>query len=137
MGSLHLMVGRDGETYARQRFEAMGYKVTIPPPRSKRGDLVVTNIETGQILKVEVKTSMEGVGRKWKVCLNKAKHTFVGHADLVVIQLVIRTGRVVSFFIPSEILLNKNTLTWRNPETPNSKWAQYRQADYRIFGGVG
>lgn len=79
---------------------------------------------------------MEGVGRKWKVCLNKGKHTFVGHADLVVIQLVIRTGRVVSFFIPSEILLNKNTLTWRNPETPNSKWAQYRREDYRIFGGV-
>lgn len=67
MGSLHLMVGRSGEAYAQQRFEAMGYKVTIPPPRSKRGDLVVTNIETGQILKVEVKTSMEGVGRKWKV----------------------------------------------------------------------
>ena len=134
MNGLNLLVGAGGEAHAHVMLEKAGYVVTYPTER-KQGDLKVTDKATGQILKVEVKTSREGRDGKWQVSLNRGAKTSVRHADVVIIQLVMRSGRVVVFIIPAWIVATKKQITWRNPETPNSKWAQYRQLDYRL-GGV-
>jgi hypothetical protein len=134
MNGLNLLVGAGGEAYARVRLQEAGYVVDIPPER-KQGDLRVID-KDGEIFKLEIKTSREGRDGKWQVCLNRGIKTSVRHADYVLIQLVMRSGRVVVFLIPAWVVATKKQITWRNPETPNSKWAQYRRQDYQIFGGV-
>lgn len=132
---MNVLVGAGGEAHAYRQLQEAGYVVTYPTER-KQGDLKVIDKTTGEIFKVEVKTSREGRDGKWQICLNRGKKTSVKHADFVLIQLVMRSGRVVVFLIPAWIIATKKQITWRNPETPNSKWAQYRREDYRIFGGV-
>ena len=132
--AMNLMVGGFGEAYAHRQFVQAGYEVACPTEK-KQGDLRIKNPNTGEVLRIEVKTSQKGV-RGWCVCLNKAGKTSVEHSDMVVLQLVTRAGYVVSYFIPSELLINKKSISFRRADSPNSKWAQYRKPDYRVFGGV-
>lgn len=127
----HVKVGRGGEAYAQQQFEQAGYRVDSPPEK-KQGDLRVIDKATGEIFKVEVKTSRRGKSGHWQVCINKDKKTRATHADFVVIQLVLGEMRVVTFIIPAWVLASKQKLSWRNPMTPNSKWATYRVEQYRV-----
>lgn len=131
----NLLVGAGGEAYAQAKFEACGYEVKPTLPNSKQGDFRIKNPVTGEVMRVEIKTSRKGV-KGWCVCLNKGKKTAARHADMVVLQLITQAGRVVCYFIPSDILANKQSISFRTADSPNSKWGEYRRVDYAVMGGV-
>ncbi|MCU0481684.1 MAG: hypothetical protein MUE54_10810 [Anaerolineae bacterium] len=133
--ALNILMGKAGEAYAEKQFMDMGYKVTYPT-EYKQGDLRVVDVTTGEIVRVEVKTARRGQNGRWQVCFRKGKKTDCHHADLVVMQLVLDSGQVIPYFIPSSDIGMLQGTSFSNATSPSGKWAGYRRGDYRIFGGV-
>lgn len=104
---------------------------------AKLGDLWVLDKSTGEMLKIEVKTSKRGKRGKYQFCLRKAdKHgrTTIDHADYVVLLCVGLSGAMTPFVVPAAALTSKK-ISIRNPQSDKSKYSQYRQRlDNLTFG---
>lgn len=134
------LLGHEGERFAKQQFEAAGYVVSIPTEK-RNGDLRIKDPKTGQVMKVEVKTSRNGVDGRWQFCITrragKRNKTDCTHADAVLLQAVNRvTGLVMTYIIPSNVLAGQAILRMSRAGSAKGKWEQYRVADYAVMGGV-
>lgn len=119
--------GFAGEYFARHTLQRAGYVVTIPTEK-KRGDLRVTDIFTGEVWKVEVKTARRRPDGRWsfqlKVKCGKGNRTDYRHSDYVMLLAVIGGGKVASYLIPVSKLGNRNTVTISNLNS--GMWTDYR-----------
>jgi hypothetical protein len=64
-------VGLYGETWAAAALENAGYIVRAPDG-TKRGDLAVVNVSTGESIRVEIKTARRGSDGTYRFCLERA-----------------------------------------------------------------
>lgn len=122
-------IGLMGELIAKRLFESACYSVVTPQPKQHRGDLVVTDTFTGEMLKIEVKTARRGKDGKWRFTLWKKNHTDHRDADYVVLLPVLKSGRVVPFVIPvSELENQKQAVITSHPENYAGRLSVYRRS---------
>lgn len=134
-------LGMLGERHAAYLLQRVGYHVETVPKEAHAGDLRVTCPQTGEVWRVEVKTSRRANNRRepgWQFCLRKPKHTDYAHADFVLLMAVRAAGTVVCFLIPTDAIetASQIRLACRNPLEYKGKYARYRMPyDGLQFGG--
>lgn len=122
-------IGLMGEMIAKRLFESACYSVITPQAGQHRGDLVVTDISTGEMLKIEVKTARRGKDGKWRFTLWKKNHTNHRDSDYVVLLPVLKSGRVIPFVIPvSELENQKQAVITSHPENYAGRLSAYRRS---------
>lgn len=135
-GLTPLALGAEGEQFARQQFEAMGYVVSIPTEK-KAGDLRVMNPDTGEVLRVEIKTGRDGRDGRWQFCITRRavgrNKTNCQDSDMVVVQAVNAiTGLVMVYVIPTKEVNGQAILRISQAGSARSKWARF-MSDYQIM----
>jgi hypothetical protein len=118
-----------GELLVMHMLEGTRWKVYRPKAR-KAGDLWVTDTLTGEVLKVEVKTSTTGWQGSFQFCLRKPGHTTIDHAD-VVILLCIDGDDVYPYVIPVKFFEQRvKAAISSHPDKYAGRWATFlQQAD--------
>ena len=120
-------LGALGEQLVYLLLEQNGYTVSAVHPGEKRGDLRVVT-PSGEIMRVEVKTSRRAPDGKWRFRLYKPGHTDHKHSDVVILLCIARTGYSVPFVIPTDVLrYQTNAVISSNPYVYAGKFAPYRQ----------
>lgn len=121
-------VGALGELLAMRMLERRGYQVKFAPARAKQGDLRVI-MPSGEVLRIEVKTSRQGKNKAWQFCMNKEKKTSIANVDLVILLCVLPSAAVIPYVIPIAALTRsaKRLSITSEPSTYNGKYSQYRQ----------
>lgn len=117
-------LGVVGERVAATALARAGWQVTTLTHGGT--DLRAKNPETGELVKVEVKTSRRGNDRKWRFNLQSAR-TSHKKSDVVMLQQILDSGAIYTYLIPSQELGNRKQLTLPSPDY-KGKWAAYRQA---------
>jgi len=125
-------VGSAGELVAYDLLERAGYEVARIGRGDKRGDLLAIDKDTGEMWRIEVKTS-RNTGRGWRFSLFKAGHTDCRHADVVMLLAVLKNGKCVPFVIPVSAVGNRKTIEFRRePKDYTGQWAAYRQKPHEL-----
>lgn len=136
----HTAVGAMGEQTAAALLRQSGYTVHQVAPGQRHGDLLAIDPDTGEMWKVEVKTSRRSK-RGYQFCLRKKDqhgHTNASDADIVLLLAVLKTGRVVVFVVPVAALGEQKCISFRtHPEDYAGRLAGYRCRGQRINLGVG
>lgn len=118
-------LGWMGEVTVSQQLQAAGYHVQ--PGRAGEGDLRAIDTRTGQILRIEVKTALQSIDRKWRFLLWKPGHTDYRHSDVVILLAVLDDYHYVAFAIPRADLGQRSQLCISsNPATYKGWLASYR-----------
>ena len=121
--------GKVGEKLVSLMLESQGYRVTVPD-RKCQGDLIATDLTTGEALRVEVKTGLAGSNREFKFCLQKDDRyggTDCGRSDVVILLAVTRAGSHALFVIPAGDLAQKSIAISGDPHQYRGKWSTFRQ----------
>lgn len=96
-------VGDAGEKLAISLLQDAGYKA-FKPSEKRAGDIHAICRATGELHKVEVKTSTYSpVHKRWQFCLKKHHKTDCQHSDFVLFILIAKS-RVYTFLVPSAFL---------------------------------
>lgn len=96
-------VGYFGEKLAIAMLQDAGFKAFKPSERFA-GDVHAVDRHTGEIFKIEVKTSTYSeASKKWQFCLSKPRKTDVSHSDYVLF-ILIEKSRVFTYLVPSAFL---------------------------------
>lgn len=96
-------IGTFGELLARELLLGNGYLV-----ETGRGcDLVAGNPHTGQVYRIEVKTSRRCKDGKWRFTLYKKSHTDHRKSDVVILMCISDVGIAIPFIIPVTELQNQ------------------------------
>lgn len=120
-------IGGIGEIWLSEALRNQGYEVQPGIQGQKRGDLLAIHPKTGEITKIEVKTSRRCKDGKWRFTLTKKGCTDHRHADKVALLAVLKTGQVVVFMIPvSEVADQNAAVISSHPEQYNGKFAKWR-----------
>lgn len=126
-------VGHLGELAAVLLLERAGYKVHIPETRTT-GDLHAINPNTGELIRVEVKTARRGKDRKWRFTLLKidpndgSPQTDHRYSDIVLLLAVTLSGALVPFVIPVQAVAARHQIAiTSDPRTYGGRFAIYRQ----------
>lgn len=121
-------VGALGEILAARTLERRGYAVSFSARHQQMGDLRVIT-PTGEIKRVEVKTSRQGKDHYWQFCLRKERKTDINHSDLVLLLCVYISGLVIPFVVPTRIFKQRGSKfsIGYDARTYNGKLAIYRQ----------
>lgn len=136
-GANHRALGMLGEYHAREKLREAGYLVEFVTAR-KVGDLRVVNPQTGEIVRVEVKTARSGNDGMWQFCLSRTNKTGsdktnCGNADITILQCVVgKAGLVVAYAIPSKILAGMRKINLRTVGSARSKWSKYIVGSYTL-----
>ncbi len=137
-------VGLYGEQIAAQLLEEAGYQVSFTQAAERRGDLHVIDPDTGEIIRVEVKTARRNGNGRWAFCLRRKSRSGVGvrtdvaYSDVVILLAVLKSGRVVPFVIPSDELGTITTIKIpTHPQDYKGKYAVYRQSLHDLSLEVG
>lgn len=126
-------LGTIGEMYARQLIEQNGY--IVKESTSHNGDLLVIEPDTGETLKIEVKTAKRGKDKKWRFTLYKKGHTNHRNADIVLLLAVTKSGQIVPFVVPVEAISDKSQCCiTSHPTTYAGKLAEYRVKNLNRVG---
>ncbi len=121
-------IGALGERLAAGLLEKAGYLVSFTRYGEKRGDLVAIDQTTGEVIRIEVKTSRRGKDRRWRFTLHKRGCTDHRHADVVILLAVLKSGRAIPFVVPVEAIQHVHAVTiCSHPEAYGGKLAVYRQ----------
>lgn len=132
----HRAVGTLGEHYAAALLASAGYVVGNTQPGQKRGDLLAVDPDTGECIRVEVKTARRAKNGQWQFLLHKHdRHgrTSCHHADVVILLCALKTGRAVPFVIPCNVIGKRQRISISSyPTTYAGKWAQYRQRPHQL-----
>lgn len=122
-------VGVAGEQWAAAALERAGYYVSFTCQRAP-GDLRVLCPDTGEIIRIEVKTARRTRRKVWQFNLYRKLHdrvcTDAQKSDFVVLLAVHPSGRITPFVLPAAILGQQKQVTIAHPDGLN-KWARYRQ----------
>lgn len=93
-------LGTWGEAWVMNALHTNGYKVSNAHRGEFRGDLRVVDQATGEVIRLEVKTSRTGKDGRYRFCLRKKGHTDIAHADYVALLCVSRWGTVTPYLAP-------------------------------------
>ncbi len=124
----HTSLGFYGEHYAAWRLFKSGYKVDFLFAGTKSGDLLATDLTTGEITKVEVKTSLrnEATGR-FSFCLRKLNKTNYQHSDAVMLVAIDNLRFHHVFVVPVDAFNGVSYFAFRtNPIVYAGKLDEYR-----------
>jgi len=103
-------VGDAGERLAISLFQEAGYKAYKPQERHA-GDVHAVCRQTGELFKVEVKTSTwSDKFKKWQFCLKKAKKTDCQHSDYILF-ILIEKSQTFTYLVPSALLVDCRQLS--------------------------
>lgn len=131
-----LSVGLYGEQIVAAALREQGYQVEHFRRGTKRGDLVATDPETGEVITIEVKTSRRGASGFYQWTLFKRdKYGATNHrySDIVVLLAALKTGRVVPFVIPVNAIRNLHSIKFRtHPQDYAGRYARYRQKIHNL-----
>ena len=120
-------VGVAGELLAALTLEHSGYRVEVAHTL-RRGDLVVTDMKTGECWYIEVKTARRGKDGGYHFTLVKDGHTDHRGCDLVVLMCVMKSGDFVAFVVPTASVEHRKACCITSfPTSYRGVLAQYRQ----------
>lgn len=124
-------VGMYGETWACSQLERGGYMVERQKEGGKCGDLRAVDKETGEIFRVEVKTSRRGKDGVYRFCLERQVGarvcTSIHHSDFVILLAVTKMGTIYPFVLPVVDGMPKHISITTHPTTYTGKYARFRQ----------
>lgn len=121
--------GALGEQYVAAALERQGWAVAFQHC-NKQGDLKAFNPDTGEIVRIEVKTARRNARGQWCFNLFKRGKTSVLHADVVVLLAILKSGRPVPFVLPVAAIGNRHcAVITSHPESYAGKLAQYRRKE--------
>lgn len=119
-------VGKAGELLVKRLFVSAGFDVQ--PGERGRGDLIVTCLNCGQRLYVEVKTSRRCCDGRWHFTLRKKGCTDHRNADYVVLVQVMNSGRAIPYVVPIEIVrYQQQAVISTAPEKYRGKFLSFMQ----------
>lgn len=99
----NMNVGDAGERLGIALLQDSGYKA-IKPAGKHAGDIHAVCRKTGELFKVEVKTSTWSQDHKrWQFCLKKHRHTDCQHSDFILF-ILIEKSRAFTYLVPSAFL---------------------------------
>lgn len=125
-------IGALGERYVGAALEKQGWQVSYQHC-NKQGDLRAWNPETGEIVRIEVKTARRNADGNWCFNLFKKGKTSVLHADVVILLAVLKSGRPVPFIVPVTAIANRHYIKLsRHPEEYAGQLAQYRRKEIEL-----
>lgn len=129
----HREIGAVGERWLAEALERQGYRVAYTGAGEKRGDLVVVDVVSGEVRKIEVKTARRAKDGKWRFTLVKEGCTSHLHADLVALLAVTESGRVIPFIMPVEaVQQQRQAVITSHPERYAGKLARWRMESQQI-----
>lgn len=118
-----------GELLVQEMLKGTRWTVYRPKVR-KAGDLWVTDTLTGEVLRIEVKTSTTSHWGQFQFCLRKAdKHgtTSIDHADIVIL-LCIDVDDVYPYVIPAAFFEQRvKAVITSHPDKYNGRWTTFLQ----------
>lgn len=124
-------VGLYGETWAAAALERAGYVVSRAKEGDKRGDLCAVDTSTGEMIRVEVKTSRRGSDGIYRFCIERRIGarvcTSAHHSDFLILLAVTKTGTVYPFVIPVTDGLPKHISFCGHPDLYTGKYSKFRQ----------
>ena len=119
--------GRWGENWVVERLREQGIHARRSY-RGEKGDVQAVMPETGQILRIEVKTANRSKDKKWRFTLWLAGHTDHRKADLVILVALVE-GEAVPFIVPvSELYNQRQAVITSHPKRYAGKLFSYRDA---------
>lgn len=125
----HRAVGRAGETMARLMLERSGYDVVTSNRHG--GDFVAISRATGEMWRVEVKTSRRTKNGQYQFLLRKNdRYGTTDHrsADIVLLLAIRKSGVAVPFVVPVAALADIKAFKMRaDPQKYAGRLACYRQ----------
>lgn len=128
-------VGLVGEQMAARMFEDAGYGVVPCRSRSRRGDLLVIDRTTGEIFRVEVKTSRLGKDKCYRFTLVKSGATDYHDAQFLLLLALSPTGYPVAFLIPVADIPSRRSIQFYGlPDSYSGKWSSYRVRGSLLLG---
>lgn len=129
-------VGSYGESIAYDLLTRGGYLVSYTHEGEKRGDLRAVDAETGEVIRVEVKTARRGKNGNFKFSLERRNTarvmTSARHSDFVILLAVTKQGTAYPFVIPVDALgtVTNIEISSGHPANYGGKWAKYRRAPH-------
>lgn len=124
MANTRMAVGWAGEVMLAQQLERLGYGVST---NHKHGDLEVF-FDDGRSVYIEVKTARKCKDGKWRFTLWKAHSQDHRTADYVALLCVLKTGQIVPFIIPINVVYyQKQAVITSYPTRYAGKLSPYRQ----------
>ena len=132
-------VGSYGESIAKALLEDAGYLVSYAHEGEKRGDLCVIDQETGEIIRVEVKTARRGADGRFTFSLERRNTarvmTSAYHSDFVILLAVTKQGTPYPFVIPVSALgyITKIVISSGNPVSYSGKWSKFRRKPHEAI----
>jgi Holliday junction resolvase-like predicted endonuclease len=117
--------GRWGENWVVEQLRQRGINARRSY-RGEKGDVQAVMPETGQIVRIEVKTAHQSKDKKWRFTLWLAGLTDHRKADMVVLVALV-DGEVVPFVIPvSELYNQRQAVITSHPKRYAGKLCSYR-----------
>lgn len=101
-------LGWMGEVTVQHQLQAAGYEVC--PGRRGEGDLHAIDRRSGETFRIEVKTAMQSIDRKWRFLLWKPGRTNYRCSDVVILLAVLADFSYVPFAIRVDDLGQRSQL---------------------------
>lgn len=116
--------GYYGETMLRQHFTKLGFLVTH---KKRMGDLCLTNVKTGHMLKIEVKSARKGKDGKYRATLVKTGCTDVHDSDILILLVAKGTDNTDVYIIPVKDIIGRRHIVITS-DNYKGRFAQYKNA---------
>lgn len=126
-------LGAMGEFEAINALKRAGYAAEKQSVKHA-GDLRVTDKNTGEIYKVEVKTARKNKRGKWQFCLEKRGKTSTMYSDYVILLCISLAGHATQYLIPSSLLEGKKSITICKPHFGRYDVFRVRNAPIKLGG---
>jgi hypothetical protein len=133
LGHTSYSVGALGERVAASMLQSSGYDVMT---NMYGHDLTAISRDTGESFRVEVKAARRNKRREW--CFTLRKNNGISYAnhlysDVVLLLSVLKSGRVIPFVIPVQVLRDKRAITiTSHPLSYAGMYARFRQSPQHI-----
>lgn len=122
----HNLLGVHGEQFIERLFVDAGYIVRSSNFERFQGDLSVTCRVTGEVFKIEVKTSLENNRGNYGFCTRKAGHTDCSYSDFVALLCIDKNHQHYLYIIPVSCLNGQFASIASHPTKYKGKYAPFR-----------
>lgn len=122
----HNLLGIHGEKFIERLFTNAGYIVRYCANERYSGDLSVTCRVTGEVFKIEVKTSLENNRGNYGFCTRKAGHTDCSYSDFVALFCIDKNHQHYLYIIPASCLNGQFAAIASHPTRYKGKYAPFR-----------